>query len=243
VNSAAPVRFIPPTGFEPATIKNEGNVAGSFKKANMSGKQVWYITAPSSVSISSIQTMSLLDIKNGDSVYAQDGIGYGFSQALQDDLEESSNTVVMVPDTKDGYRTGKHIPSIKITSNAILVSKPIDRVLHLRQLVNLPGISNSDAPSSTATIPAKKPVRKQPKGLRMRFLPIGFGEGDAGKLGSESSEDSDVEMGEAPKLTSFKAPELSETDVPSKKDTSSKKKRKHEESGKKSEKSKKSSFQ
>jgi hypothetical protein len=185
--------------------------------------------------------MTLLDIKNGDSVYARNGIEYGFSQATQDDVEESSNTVVMAPNRRRGYQIGRHILSLEIIANWSLVSKPIDRVLHLRRLVTLPGINDSEAPSK-ATIPAQKPVRKQPKGLRMRFLPIGFGEGDAGKLGSESSGDSDIEMEEAPERTSFIAPELPEANVSAKKEKSSKKKRKHEESGKKSEKkSKKSS--
>jgi hypothetical protein len=59
-------------------------------------------------------------------------------------------------------------------------------------------VNESGTSSSKGTIPAKKPVRKQPKGLRMRFLPIGFGEGDAGELGFESSEDSDLEIRGAP---------------------------------------------
>jgi hypothetical protein len=48
-------------------------------------------------------------------------------------------------------------------------------------------MDSSKAASSKATVPAKKPVRPQPKGLKMRFLPIGFGTGNPGKIGSDSN--------------------------------------------------------
>jgi hypothetical protein len=61
------------------------------------------------------------------------------------------------------------------------------------------------ASSSKATPPAKKPVRQQPQGLKMRFRPIGFGDGEPGRIGSSSSSvegssssDSDEETEEPP---------------------------------------------
>jgi hypothetical protein len=123
-----------------------------------------------------------------------------------------------------------------------LVSRPIDQVLHLRRIVSLPGDNDSVTGSSKATVPAKKPVRQQPKGLRMRFLPIGFGEGDGGKLGSESSEDSDVEMVDAANSVPDKTTKTPKTDSSSKKDVSHSKKRRHEEkSGRRAEKKSKNS--
>jgi hypothetical protein len=56
--------------------------------------------------------------------------------------------------------------------------------------VQLPGVQNSNRialSSSKATVPARKPIRKQPEGLKMRFRPIGFGDGETGKIGSSSS--------------------------------------------------------
>jgi hypothetical protein len=85
--------------------------------------------------------------------------------------------------------------------------------LHLQQIIKIPGINDGDAsapPSSKATIPATKPVRQQPKGLRMRFRPIGFGTGKLGKLGSSSSSgdssESDEEIEDAPAV--FRRPVL-----------------------------------
>jgi hypothetical protein len=40
-----------------------------------------------------------------------------------------------------------------------------------------------------ATVPAKKPIRQQPGGLKMRFLPIGFGDGETGNLGSSDEDE------------------------------------------------------
>lgn len=71
----------------------------------------------------------------------------------------------------------------------------VARTLHLQHLVQLPELMQG----ATATVPvARKPVRKQPGGLRMRFRPIGFGEGEAGVIGEES--EGDVEMEEAPRV-------------------------------------------
>lgn len=47
--------------------------------------------------------------------------------------------------------------------------------------------------NSHATVPQKKPVRPQPKGLKMRYAPIGFSDGKTGTIGSESSSDEEME--------------------------------------------------
>jgi hypothetical protein len=108
--SNAPITYTLPTGFEPATIKDAAGVSGAFKKSKLGGKQIWYFTAPASIPISSIQSMSLLDMKNGDAVYSHDGIDYGFSQDTQDIAEESSHTIIMVPSPDKGYQTGRQKP-------------------------------------------------------------------------------------------------------------------------------------
>lgn len=82
------------------------------------------------------------------------------------------------------------------------VSRPVDRILHLQQIVNLSGLPEVPGSGpSRALVPAKKPVRQQPPGLKMRYRPIGFGDGKIGKIGSSSSsagessdESSDQEM-------------------------------------------------
>jgi len=64
-------------------------------------------------------------------------------------------------------------------------------LLHLQRVIDLSGVSaDPNSSSARATVPAKKPVRQQPEGLKMRFLPIGFGSGKAGRIGSGTSSDS-----------------------------------------------------
>lgn len=93
-------------------------------------------------------------------------------------------------------------------TNLTSESKPIEQILHLQQVIRLPGAEDgaiSTSLSEKATFTTKRPARKQPPGLKMRFRPIGFGSGDTGKIGSSSpsaegsstQSDSDEEMEDA----------------------------------------------
>jgi hypothetical protein len=56
--------------------------------------------------------------------------------------------------------------------------------------VKLPAVhspSSIEGNSSKATVQAKEPIRQQPQGLKMRFRPIGFGDGETGQIGSSPS--------------------------------------------------------
>ena len=72
---------------------------------------------------------------------------------------------------------------------------PISQTLNLQQVVHLPNLTkarvdpaSSSAAAASSNTNSTKPVRQQPKGLRMRFLPSGFGDEDPGTLGSSDSE-------------------------------------------------------
>lgn len=86
----------------------------------------------------------------------------------------------------------------------------MDQIYHMQQVVDL-----SKDSSSRATVPAKRPVRQQPKGLKARYQPIGFasapgiiGSDDESeteerapkfqKIAMSEDETSDVEMEDAP---------------------------------------------
>lgn len=128
----------------------------------------------------------------------------------------------------------------------------------MQQVVNL-----AKEDSSRATVPAKRPVRQQPKGLKARFQPIGFASAP-GIIGSDEDESeseerapkfqkialsdndaSDVEMEDAPptstpakKSKSDKSKKSSQKDSEKSADSSSKKK--HKDTGDKKKKSKSS---
>lgn len=168
--------YKPPPRFDPATLKVTTQEGTSFGKSKLEGKQIWYFTAPASVPISAIKEMSLLDMKSGEVIYSQKGSDYGF---VQDTSKDSINARVMVPCSNTEYRP---------------VSKPIDKAFRLQQVVNISGVNGSGGLSNShATVPRQKPIRPQPKGLKMRYAPIGFSNGKISTIGSESSSDEEIE--------------------------------------------------
>ncbi|KAH6721272.1 DNA-directed RNA polymerase I subunit RPA34.5-domain-containing protein [Leptodontidium sp. MPI-SDFR-AT-0119] len=237
VSFHAPTPYRPPPGFDLTSLDGTLKASQLLKESGLEGKQIWYFTAPASVPISSIKAMSLLDAKNGKTVLTHDGNDYGF---MKDLAEDTTYTRIMVPSSDVGYKAA---------------SKPIDQFFHLQQIAQDPATANP----GRATIPAKKPVRQQPRGLKMRFHPIGFGTAEPGIIGSSSSDeemedapatthrpilktksvaksggqpaDSDEEMTDSPALPSTPHPDIvtSSSDVTSKKE----KKRKHSEGGEK----------
>lgn len=70
-------------------------------------------------------------------------------------------------------------------------SRTVDHILHLQQIVRLPGAVEGSISTSASTPGPKRAARQQPAGLKMRFLPIGFGTGQPGAIGSSSSSGSD----------------------------------------------------
>ncbi|KAE9369521.1 hypothetical protein N431DRAFT_469423 [Stipitochalara longipes BDJ] len=168
-----PPPYKPPVGFEKASLDSTPKTGHIFNNLSLEGKQIWYFTAPASLPVSSIRQMSLRDAIDSKPIVNHKGHDYGF---VRDSAEDKTYTKIMVPNgSDDGYRMAK---------------SSVDQILHLQQVVQLPGVhvSNSVATSSSkATVPAMRPVRQQPPGLKMRFRPIGFGDGETGKIGSSSS--------------------------------------------------------
>ena len=211
--------FVLPKGFEPLKADSEPKVSKLLSQSKLAGKQIWYITAPASLPITSIKSVALKDVQKGKPVATINGQSYGFQK---DEGPEKDNAKLLVPSREGGrYETSK---------------RGIDKVLHLQQIVDLPELMTEER----ATIPAaSKFVRQQPKGLRMRFKPIGFGDEDTGKIGETDNEDSDVEMGDAPRVfkkhkvsaeSGDEAPKKSKKDKEKKKDKKEKKEKKEKKS-------------
>ncbi|KAK3698304.1 hypothetical protein LTR37_017012 [Vermiconidia calcicola] len=180
IQAIPPKPFKPPAGFtalDPALLSNNDT---AFPPTSLQGKQIWHITAPSTVPLSSITELALDSIKTGEPVLTHSDIEYILNEDQTTGTDNDST--VSVP-TKDGY---------------VRLSEPIDRTLHLRQKILLPNLSTQQASqvtgSSTAGNVAQAPVstvRPQPRGLRMRYKPPGFGAGKPGRLGSETEESAD----------------------------------------------------
>lgn len=204
-----------PPGFDPASMNDISKASELFTKSNIEAKQIWYFTAPASVPISAIEEMSLEYAKEGRSILNHKGSEYGF---VQDIAEDKEHTKILIPSrSDDGYRTGKCPRSANLlkTPNIFTGVRSIDQVLHLQRFVKLPTGHNERlgittlVNSTQETVPASKPVRQQPKGLQMRFRPIGFGRGRTGNIGSSSPEESiDVSDSEevSPDASTFRRP-------------------------------------
>jgi hypothetical protein len=176
VSSVVAKPFDAPHGYTPLDTSSRS----ALSNADLQGKQVWHITAPADLDISSLTEVALDSIQSGKPVLSHNGVDYVMSE---DKGAQSGNaTLVLLPE-KDGYKP---------------ISQPVSKTFHLRQHVTIPnlsekqtsGITGSTAAGDVAT-PAVYAVRPQPKGMRMRYRPPGFGSGDPGRIGSDSESDAE----------------------------------------------------
>lgn len=166
--------FIPPKNFTPI----DSSKTHSSLSSDMVGKQIWHITAPSSLPISEIKAVGLDALTNGSTVLTHKGSEY----ALAQDASAGNATHSVFLPGKDGYKAS---------------SQPVEKTLRLQQKITLPALGEKQARTETggetaaAAVVSREVgegVRPQPKGMRMRYKPPGFGLGDAG-LGSDDDEE------------------------------------------------------
>lgn len=168
-------KFTPPPGYTPL---NPSHLSGSISlyASDLEGKEIWHIAAPSKIPISSLSELTMSAIDSDDRPIKINGLDY----TLVSDPTASTPTVLLP--TTSGYRP---------------VEQRITRTLKLQQRITLPNITNQATGSSAAgdiAQAAVSSVRPQPKGLRMRYRPPGFGAGKLGALGSGSDSASEGEQ-------------------------------------------------
>ncbi|KAF5588604.1 SRP40-suppressor of mutant AC40 of RNA polymerase I III [Fusarium pseudocircinatum] len=152
---------------------NGRDVAEICNKANLEGKQFWYFTVPSNVPISVVQNLEIPmnQSQSTDKLFSHNGEDYGVSF---ESIAPKGNIQIMIPSDRPQYQP---------------VTKQIDQVMQVKKITQL-GSTKSVAP-----VPKPAP-RAQPAGLRARYQPIGVNEA-MGSIG----DDDDVEMGDAPILS------------------------------------------
>ena len=181
IHRPAPERSIPaktydpPPGFvrRPAVDTESASQASQFLNGELSGKQVWHITAPAGVSLESIKSFGIYAARKGETVLKSDGKSYRFAE------EPTANKCLLTPnDREDEYLQGKVV---------------ISRTYHLREIINPPAKSRETETKRSKPVyfefqPGDElPVRtkrEQPKGLRMRYKP--FGTKEASPEGSDA---------------------------------------------------------
>ncbi|KAH0566379.1 hypothetical protein GP486_000237 [Trichoglossum hirsutum] len=178
--------YEPPHGFQPlSTDPSSSRASQLLDPANLAGKQIWHITVPASVPVDALKEVSVERVMNGEAVFSHGGSDYGFV-TVNEPAAGPSQTILLVPGKK-GYRPA---------------AVGFAQTLHLRQVVKLPTLINTVASTeaasqaSSALAPARRTAREQPKGLKMRFMPIGVSGSRSPGLGWSSSED-DSDTGEA----------------------------------------------
>ena len=179
-------------GFKPASLSTESSsiVPEIFSQSNLKDKEMWHITVPAKVSIGALEETSLKSLFKGNAVFHYKDANYGFVQVEH----EQAQTHILVPENGNDYRT---------------TSIGVSRSLHLRQLVQLPALTNrtkNPVPrqnDSTQPKVYKKTVRQQPKGLKRRYQAFG----DIG--GPDSVSENEIGV-----IPSFKAvPQFGESPV------------------------------
>jgi hypothetical protein len=98
--------YRPPLGFEQASIDEAPRISQILNNSNLEGKEIWYITAPAAVPLSSLEDLSLQAIQERKQILSYNGDDYAF---VPDSSESNASTKVMVPNSSnDGYRTGRY---------------------------------------------------------------------------------------------------------------------------------------
>lgn len=136
--------------------------------SNPRGKQVFHITAPSFLPLSKVKEISLGKVLQGEPVLTHDGVNYGVPPGNMSQGDTSEKKILLYDSKTETYYT---TPVRNIQS------------YHIQEMIGLP----QTAINNTASEPSK-PVRKQPKKLRMRFRPVGSADGPPDTIGTSSEE-------------------------------------------------------
>ncbi|TKA32154.1 hypothetical protein B0A50_01402 [Salinomyces thailandicus] len=170
-----PTPFQPPSGYIPVDLSSAATNT-DWSQDSLQGKQIWHIAAPSDVPISAITEVALDAIQSGVPVLSHKGADY----VLSEDTLGTETNFVMQPG-REGYKP---------------IQQRVGKSLHLQQKINLPNLSARQKSLATGSAAAGdiaeaavKTVRPQPKGLRMRYTPLGSGSGIPGTIGSDSDSD------------------------------------------------------
>jgi hypothetical protein len=175
-----PKQFVPPPGFTSLDAENFA-AQGALSLPTLEGKQLWHITAPTNLPLSSVSEISLDALRSKQPLFNRDGIEYIANERLDSNIDAPSILLA----TENGYQ---------------LLDRGIDRSLHLQQKISLPNFSTRQAEQNAGSSPAARVgashisgAKPQPKGLRMRYKPPGSGPGKPGILGSDSDTDENTE--------------------------------------------------
>ena len=104
----SPPPYEVPDGFECSVLNSQCSTTLEqlFTPSNLTGKQIWNITAPAGVPLSNIKEVAQAHVKKGDKILSFNGNDYSF---VSGNLSDTIDMKLLVP-TKNGtaYRTGMY---------------------------------------------------------------------------------------------------------------------------------------
>ncbi|KAK4946337.1 hypothetical protein LTR10_014535 [Elasticomyces elasticus] len=144
-----------PSGYEPVTVTASDYAADTATLfENLTGKQIWHISVPDTVSIDSIKELDIQAVLKGEPIVSKNGVDYNMQP-----VPPRNETVLLPPGTKSNYKQ---------------CATKIERSFHLREMIKKSKSQEQTPVIFTATATGKpKVVRKQPEGLKMRYTPYG----------------------------------------------------------------------
>lgn len=180
--------YVPPQGWSTTKAKatdfpSETN--GMFN--DLEGKQLWHISAHSSMDISKLKSLNVSEALKGAPILEHKGVRYNLSQG------HIGNAVVLLPaGTRNEYAP---------TSSSIAQSFQIQEFVPTSNGAALVNGQHDNDDSTTATTffatqtGQKKPPRQQPENLRPRYTPFGVQENTTpGTLGNSTASDAGSAM-------------------------------------------------
>ena len=183
-------QYRPPPGFSPvkpsALDSND-----TLSPTHLDGKQIWHIIAPSTIPPSSLSNLTLDSLNSTHPETTINNLNY----VIDTDTFSSTHPATIMLPTPEDYKA---------------VPQKVSRTLTLKQKIDLPNLNARQASQMTGSSaaadvaqPAVSNIRPQPKGLRMRYRPPGFGPGKLGAVGSGSESAGEEDEGEQ---TAFQFP-------------------------------------
>ncbi|KAL2816806.1 DNA-directed RNA polymerase I subunit RPA34.5-domain-containing protein [Aspergillus cavernicola] len=176
-----PQPYKPPQGFKSA--KNQLSSSTTSSLSDLSGKQVFHISAPASLPLSKIKEVSLAQAMKGEPILKHNGVQFGIPVDSLKHANSSAQTLLLYDSKTQTYRsTVTNVPTY-----------------HIQEMITIPGGAEFEEASVKAANSLVKPPRKQPKHLKMRFRPVGSGDGPTETLGSSSESEGEGSTFKIPK--------------------------------------------
>ena len=125
--------YEPPPGFKSAsiTLHPASDFTQLTSPSALQGKELWHVTVPNSVPISSITEVSTKSIFSGAAILSHNGAEYGLSPEIQN---KTANRIVLFPSSRSAnYESaGINIAKTLHLQRIVRMQNPTDRSFKLK---------------------------------------------------------------------------------------------------------------